>query len=93
MSIEGIPPIKHNEIVVIIGKRGQGKTELFKHLVKTFLDEGWRIVLYDSEHEHGDFQHPKLELVTPEETPKTKEATRELDKTCSRILRNRVEGF
>lgn len=44
--------ISQNHVTMIIGTRGSGKTELLKFLLRRF--KGYRVLIYDSEHEFED---------------------------------------
>lgn len=58
--------VSTNEKIMIVGVNNMGKSVLFKHLVKQFLKEGSKVILYDSEKEYSDFQHPNLVVYQPE---------------------------
>lgn len=61
MSIQ----LKSNAKSVLIGINDQGKSVLFYQLVKTYLEAGVKILLYDSELEYTAWEHPNLKVYTP----------------------------
>ncbi len=64
-----------------------GKSTIFIHLIKKFLAQGWKVVLYDSEHEFYDLKHRWLRIIKPKHPPKSKEAVLEFDETCEKVLK------
>lgn len=65
--------IKKNEVVLISGTRDMGKTKLFLHIIKKFLNKGYEVVIYDSEHEFEDLHHEKLLIYKPTKPANKKE--------------------
>jgi len=61
MSIQ----LKSNAKSVVIGINDQGKSVLFYQLVKTYLEAGVNVLLYDSELEYTAWEHPCLRVHTP----------------------------
>ena len=50
----------------IVGIGGQGKSVLFRYLVKKYLEVGVRVILYDSEKQYADFTAPSLIVYSPQ---------------------------
>jgi len=77
--------LKPNEKSVFIGINDQGKSVLFYHLVKTYLEAGVQVLLYDSELEYGAWEHPNLKIHTPS-SPGNRE---EFDDVCGMVWERR----
>jgi len=65
--------LKSNEKSMIIGVNDMGKSVLFRHLIKQYLDAGMNVLLYDSEKEYADFMHPNLKIYQPLEPANVEE--------------------
>jgi len=57
--------LAHWHKTMLCGVNGQGKSVLFRALVKDYLEAGARLLLYDSEHELSD-KIPKRKGIAPE---------------------------
>jgi len=77
--------LKHNEKTMIIGVNDMGKSVLFKHLIKKYLESNVKVLLYDSEKEYLAFQDPNLKVYQPTEPANVEE----FDIICSQIWEKR----
>jgi len=72
--------LRPDHIVMIVGVRGQGKTELMKWLIRKFAERGHRILIYDCEYEH-EFEEENIEVYKPSDATNVEE----FDRICKRV--------
>lgn len=86
--------LKSNEKSMFVGVNDMGKSVLFRHLIKQYLDSGVKVLLYDSEKEYGikykAFEHPNFKVIQPPKVPDdVKNIDQHLidlfDKTCRQV--------
>lgn len=73
--------LKRNEKSMIVGVNDMGKSVLFRHLIKQYLDSGTKVLLYDSEKEYGDYEDPNLKVYMPTEPANVEE----FDTVCKQV--------
>lgn len=69
--------LNSSDKVMIVGFTGMGKTYLMRHLIRQFLAQKVKVIVYDSEHQHGDLAREGALVYTPKTTD-----TSEFDKLC-----------
>ena len=72
--------IKGNEVLFFVGTRGSGKTTLLKYFLKRFTGQGYRVLIYDPEHEF-EFEDPNIEVYKPSDP----ESIEEFDSVCRKV--------
>ena len=65
--------LKSNEKTMIVGVNDMGKSVLFLHLIKQYVDKGIEVLLYDSEKEYGMHESPGLKIYQPQEPANVEE--------------------
>jgi len=78
---------------MIIGITGSGKSTLLRHLIRIYEAQGLTIILYDSQHQHGDLAKEEDDRETFVYQPENVESVEEFETICRNVWRRRKVVF
>ena len=82
--------LKFNDRIMIVGVTGSGKSELMRHLLKSYRDQGINYIIYDSQHQHGDLaSYAEGEHENFVYQPKEVDSIEEFETICRSVWRRR----